>query len=140
MNALRIIIGVVIYTALIIVLYLPVWRAIGTYPLRYLNKTIQKVFKFNDNKSELIGSATKYIWCTTVLIWMVYFVTPFLMHVLPEDKSTILANYFEYSILLYALITISRKFTPDIIESNRKLASTLKFMSWCSALVISLLL
>lgn len=139
MAELKIIIIVVIYTGIILVLYRPIWLFIGIYPLQYLNRMILKIFRSKDNKPEILDSATKYIWCTTVLNWMVYFVSPFLIRTLSGDEFTILSYYFEYSILLYALISISRTFTPKIIESNKQLSSVLKFTNWSSALIISLL-
>lgn len=138
MEELRIVIGIIIYTGVIIIVYRPIWLIIGIYPLRFINKIIDKLF-ISNNKSELTNSITKYIWCTSALIWIVYFVTPTLSRILSANQFTILFSHFKYSILLYALISMLKTFTPNIIESNKKLSSALKFISWSSALLICLL-
>lgn len=136
MEGLKIVIGVVVYTVVIVLVYLPIWRFIGKYPLRYLNKVLQKAFVFNARKSEMLLKVTEYIWCTTLLIWMSYFITPFIRNIILGSELTVLFSYSKYSILLYALISMLKVRTPSIIESNVRLSSMLRFMSFSSALLI----
>ncbi len=97
MEELKVVIGVVIYTVVIVVVYLPIWRFIGKYALRYLNQVLQTVFRFNDRKSGILPRVTEHIWCATLLISMTYFNTPFIDNIIFGSEF----SYFKHQIFMH---------------------------------------